>query len=74
MHPPAGHTSYGLIYRTNGERKKLTLGSTKILTLNEARSLAGKHSRQYRGGRSEPGRVRILGGLRHGARDVGRLK
>lgn len=42
VHTPAGHTSYGLIYRTNRERKKLTLGSTKMLSLGEARALAGK--------------------------------
>ena len=35
VHTPAGHTSYGLIYRANGERKKLTLGNTKLLTLGE---------------------------------------
>ena len=46
VHTPAGHSSYGLIYRRNGERKKLTLGSTKTLTLGEARMLAGK----FRGG------------------------
>jgi len=43
VHTPAGHTSYGLIYRANGERKKLTLGSSKMLTLGEARTLAGKY-------------------------------
>ena len=46
VHTPAGHSSYGLIYRRNGARKKLTLGTTKTLTLGEARVLAGK----YRGG------------------------
>lgn len=43
VHTPAGHASYGLIYRTNGERKKLTLGSAKFLTLAEARKLAGQY-------------------------------
>lgn len=43
VHTPAGHTSYGLIYRADGQRKKLTLGSTKMLTLGEARTLAGKY-------------------------------
>ncbi len=43
VHTPAGHTSYGLIYRANGERKKLTLGSAKMMTLAEARALAGKY-------------------------------
>lgn len=43
IHTPAGHTSYGLVYRAEGRRKKLTLGNTKSLTLAEARSLAGKH-------------------------------
>lgn len=42
VHTPAGYTSYGLIYRVNGERKKLTLGSTKRLGLGDARRLAGK--------------------------------
>lgn len=43
VHTPAGHTSYGLIYRVGSQRRKLTLGTTKMLTLGEARSLAGKH-------------------------------
>ena len=43
IHTPAGNTSYGLIYRNKGERKKLTMGSAKTLTLGEARSLAGKY-------------------------------
>lgn len=34
IHTPAGYTSYGLIYRFNGERKKLTMGSTKMLSLS----------------------------------------
>ena len=46
VHTPAGHSSYGLIYRRNGARKKLTFGTTRTLTLGEARMLAGK----YRGG------------------------
>ncbi len=51
VHTPAGHTSYGLIYRAGGERKKLTLGSTKLMTLGEARTLAGKYrARIERGG------------------------
>lgn len=43
VHTPAGHTSYGLVYRFEGRRKKLTFGTTKRLTLAAARSLAGKH-------------------------------
>ncbi len=43
VHTPAGHTSYGLIYRADGARKKLTLGSTRRLSLGEARTLAGKY-------------------------------
>ena len=43
VHTPAGHTSYGLVYRAEGARKKLTLGSTKRLSLGEARTLAGKY-------------------------------
>ncbi|WP_164523238.1 tyrosine-type recombinase/integrase [Sphingomonas koreensis] len=42
VHTPAGHTSYGLIYRAHGARKKLTLGSTRALSLSQARTLAGK--------------------------------
>ena len=44
VHTPAGHMSYGLIYRSSkGERKKLTLGSAKFLTLADARKLAGQY-------------------------------
>src|SRR5688500_1431258 len=43
VHTPAGYTSYGLIYRVRGEKKKLTLGSTKMLSLADARKLAGEH-------------------------------
>lgn len=43
VHTPNGHTSYGLIYRANGKRKKLTIGTTKRLTLGEARTVAGRH-------------------------------
>lgn len=42
VHTPAGHRSYGLVYRCNGQRKKLTLGSAKALSLGEARRLAGQ--------------------------------
>lgn len=42
VHTPSGYTGYGLIYRVNGERKKHTLGSTKVLSLGEARKLAGQ--------------------------------
>ena len=58
VHTPAGHTSYGLIYRAYGERKKLTLGSTKMLSLGEARSLAGKHRATIEAG-SDPHGERI---------------
>lgn len=50
VHTPAGHASYGLIYRRNGERKKLTLGTTKTLTLGEARALAGRNRANIEGG------------------------
>ncbi len=43
IHTPAGHTSYGLIYRCNGQRKKLTLGSAKRLSLGDARKFASQH-------------------------------
>lgn len=42
VHTPSGYTSYGLIYRSQGQRRKLTLGSAKMLTLGEARKLAGQ--------------------------------
>lgn len=50
VHTPSGYTSYGLVYRSKGERKKLTLGCTKTLTLGEARALAGKHWGVIEGG------------------------
>lgn len=50
VHTPSGHTSYGLIYRANGQRKKLTLGTTKMLTLAEARMLASKYRADIEGG------------------------
>ena len=50
VHTPAGHASYGLIYRRNGERKKLTMGTTRCLTLGEARALAGKYRGSIEGG------------------------
>lgn len=43
VHTPSGYTSYGLIYRSKGERRKLTLGNAKALTLGEARAAAGKY-------------------------------
>lgn len=43
VHTPAGHTSYGLIYRSGGQRKKLTLGSSKVLSLGEARRRAAQY-------------------------------
>ncbi|KHK93555.1 tyrosine-type recombinase/integrase [Novosphingobium malaysiense] len=42
VHTPAGYTSYALIYRVGGKRKKLTLGNTRMLTLAQARKLAGQ--------------------------------
>lgn len=42
VHTPSGYTSFGLIYRAKGQRRKLTLGSTKSLSLGEARKLAGQ--------------------------------
>ena len=43
VHTPANYTGYGLVYWVKGKRTKLTLGSTKMLTLAEARKLAGKY-------------------------------
>lgn len=50
VHTPAGYTGYGLVYRANGVRKKLTLGSTKRLSLAEARSLASKYRAEVEAG------------------------
>ena len=50
VHTPSGNTSYGLIYRSKGQRKKLTLGNAKTLTLGEARALAGKYWGVIEGG------------------------
>jgi integrase len=50
VHTPAGYTGYGLIYRAGGERKKLTLGSTKMLSLGEARKLAGQYRAKVEAG------------------------
>jgi hypothetical protein len=58
VHTPAGHSSYGLIYRVNGKRTKLTLGSAKALTLAEARKLAGQHRTNIEAGR-DPHREKI---------------
>lgn len=43
VHTPAGFTGYALIYRAGGKRRKLTLGSTKALSLADARKLAARH-------------------------------
>ncbi|HWK40815.1 MAG TPA: integrase family protein [Croceibacterium sp.] len=50
VHTPAGHTSYGLIYRAYGQRKKLTLGSAKLLSLGDARRLAGQYRAKIEAG------------------------
>jgi integrase len=50
VHTPAGYTGYGLIYRAGGKRKKLTLGSTKRMTLADARALAGKQRSRIEAG------------------------
>jgi hypothetical protein len=50
VHTPAGYTGYGLIYRAGGKRKKLTLGSTKRMTLADARTLAGKQRSRIEAG------------------------
>jgi Arm DNA-binding domain len=43
VHTPAGFAGYALIYRANGKRRKLTLGSTRALSLADARKLAARH-------------------------------
>lgn len=50
VHTPGGYTGYGLIYRASGRRRKLTLGSTKRLSLGEARKLAGQHRSRIEAG------------------------
>ncbi len=50
VHTPAGYTGYGLIYRVSGKRKKLTLGSTKRLTLGDARKPAGRFRSEIEAG------------------------
>jgi len=50
VHTPAGYTGYGLIYRAGGKRKKLTLGSTKRMTLADARALAGRQRSRIEAG------------------------
>jgi hypothetical protein len=66
VHTPAGHMSYGLIYRNSkGERKKLTLGSAAFLTLAEARKLAGQYRSSIEAG-SDPHGQRLRSGVRCG--------
>jgi integrase len=50
VHTPSGYMSYALVYRANGERKKLTLGSAKSLSLAEARKHAGQFRAQIEAG------------------------
>jgi len=50
VHTPAGYTGSGLTYRAGGKRKKLTLGSTKRMTLADARTLAGKQRSRIEAG------------------------
>jgi len=43
VHTPAGFTGYALIYRFNGKRRKLTLASTRAMSLADARKVAARH-------------------------------
>lgn len=60
VHTPAGYTGYGLIYRAKGVRKKLTLGSAKMLTLGDARKLAGQYRAGIEGGNDPHGEKREI--------------
>lgn len=55
VHTPAGHKGYALFYRYGGKLRKLTLGSTKMLSLADARSLAGKHRAAVEAGKDPHG-------------------
>lgn len=55
VHTPGGHTGYGLFYRHRGKLRKLTLGSTKMLTLADARKLALQHRYAIEAGRDPHG-------------------
>lgn len=52
---PSGYTGFGLFYRHAGRLRKLTLGSTKMLTLAEARKLALRHRHDIEAGRDPHG-------------------
>lgn len=65
VHTPSGYTGYGLVYRINGKRKKLTLGSTKRLSLGEARKIAGQYRNNIEVG-ADPHGEKIEGRRREG--------
>lgn len=65
VHTPSGYTGYGLVYRINGRRKKLTLGSTKRLSLGEARKIAGQYRNNIEVG-ADPHGEKIEGRRREG--------
>jgi integrase len=65
VHTPSGYTGYGLVYRINGKRKKLTLGSTKRLSLGEARKIAGQYRNSIEVG-ADPHGEKIEGRRREG--------
>lgn len=52
---PSGYTGFGLFYRYGGKLKKLTLGSSKMLTLADARKLALRHRHEIEAGRDPHG-------------------
>jgi integrase len=55
VHTPGGYTGYGLFYRHRGKLRKLTLGSTKMLKLAEARKLALQRRYEIEAGRDPHG-------------------
>lgn len=65
VHTPSGYSGYGLVYRINGIRKKLTLGSTKRLSLGEARKIAGQYRNSIEVG-ADPHGEKIEGRRREG--------
>ena len=58
VHTPANHIGFALMYRHEGKRKKLTLGSAKRLSLADARKLAAKFRSDIEAG-ADPHRAKI---------------
>lgn len=52
---PSGYTGFGLFYRHAGKLRKLTLGSSKMLSLADARKLAFQYRHEVEAGRDPHG-------------------